>query len=215
MRLHLHSRLVISALLAGGIMSAEGHPVSFKGGHQFETSVSESMRMASLYRSYTARQAYGAQWMHLDGYGMDKHAVSLQHNWLGKRWFLPDAQANFYYGLGLGYSSSAPSGRDSLLGNAFVQLDYETRRIYTAWKTHFMADEADTVVLHSAAVGFAPYLAEYEELNTWLLLRAEYADGFAEELELIPTLRFFYHHYFWEVGMDMEGRARAMFMVHF
>ena len=59
------------------------------------------------------------------------------------------------------------------------------------------------------------YLAEYEDLNTWLLLRAEYSDGFAEEIELIPTLRFFYNNYFWEVGMDTNGRMRAMFMVHF
>lgn len=194
---------------------ASAHPVSFKGGHQLEITASESVWMTSLHRSYSARQAYGAQWMHLDGHGVDKHAFSLQHNWLGKRWFLPHAQANFYYGVGLGYSSTAPDGRDSLLGNAFVQLDYETRRIYTAWKTHFMVDELGSISIHSAAVGFAPYLAEYDELNTWLLLRAEYSDGFADDIEIIPTLRFFYSNYFWEVGIDTDGRLRAMFMAHF
>jgi hypothetical protein len=208
-----------TALLIGCcslLHSLNGHPVTFKGGTQLTLNYAQELQSMQLQHSYTHRTAYGLMAFHFDRPDLRRSYLTAGHNWLGKRWLLPHAQGNFYYGMGAGMSSDPDrNSRTSAAAVAFVQLDYETRRIYTAWQSQLLIDRSDAFTKHSAAVGFAPYLAEFDELNTWLLLRAEYITDLSDAVDLTPTLRFFYDQFFWELGITTDGEVRGMFMMHF
>jgi len=77
---------------------APGHPVAYQGASQWMTGVSGDAINFEIYHSYTARAAWGLHSMAFDRPENDAF-LALQHNWLLKRWNLPDAQANIYAGI--------------------------------------------------------------------------------------------------------------------
>ena len=152
-----------------------------------------------------------------DHYGLDRvrdYFAALQHNWLLKRWNLPEAQANLYFGLGAGAAkqdgeSFAPAG----LG--FFRADYETRRIYTAFESKLIGSEDVSRGVTSLSFGVAPYKAEFEELNTWLIVQLEHVSGMEDDLDVIPKIRLFKGPYFLELGCSLDGDPLVNFMIHF
>jgi hypothetical protein len=193
---------------------AAAHPVAYKGASQFMFTWDERMPMAEFYHSYTARTAFGLHWTRFDE-GDDEHdAFILQHNWLVKRWNLPDAQANFWGALGAG-ASRAEGGGAAALGLGYLRLDYETRRIYAAADATLYAGGDLTHLVSRAGLGWAPYKAEFDQINTWILLIGEHATGMEDEFSLVPGFRFFWKNIFVELGASTKGDLRTQFMIHF
>ena len=62
--------------------------------------------------------------------------------------------------------------------------------------------------------GFAPYLADFDELNSWVLLRVRTNISFHNPLTII-MIRFFYRNFLWEMGQDFNGNTHLNFMVRF
>ena len=203
--------LILSLGLAA---SAAAHPVAFQGAWQLMLGGTDSMQNLELYHSYTPRAAAGLHLMRFEGGRDDDHFAGLQHNWLLKRWNLPDAQANLYLGAAAGIAKQdgdpwAPAG----LG--FFRADYETRRIFTAFETKLVGSEDVSRGVTSASVGFAPYKAEFEDLNTWLILQLEHVSGMEDDLAIIPKIRLFKGNYFLELGCSLDGAPLVNFMMHF
>ncbi len=203
--------LSLSILLAG---VAAAHPVSFEGAYQLMLGGTDTVQNFELYHSYTPKTAFGLHAMRFEDERADDLFAGLQHNWLLKRWNLPDAQANVYLGAAAGLAKQdgdpwAPAG----LG--FFRADYETRRIFTAFETKLVGSEDVSRGVTSASIGFAPYKAEFEELNTWLILQLEHVSGMEDDLDVIPKIRLFKGNYFLELGCSLEGAPLLNFMVHF
>ncbi len=210
----IHFRHVRSILICCGLATAApAHPVAYDGAHQWMTGVSGDSFNLEFYRSYTAREAWGLHAMAFDRSENDGFAA-LQHNWLLKRWNLPNAQANTYAGIGAGVAKrEGASARPAAVG-AF-RADYETRRIYTAFEVKGMTSEAFNRSVTSVETGFAPYLAEFDELNTWIILQAKHTSGMDDNFDLIPKLRFFKDNIFVEAGVTHRGKPMASLMIHF
>lgn len=203
--------LSILLLTAG---AAAAHPVSFQDAWQLMLGGTESVQNLELYHSYTSKSAIGFHAMRFEDEGDDDYYAGLQHNWLLKRWNLPEAQANLYLGLGAGAAkqdgdTAAPAG----LG--FFRADYETRRIYTAFESKLIGSEDVSRGVTSLSFGLAPYKAEFEQLNTWIILQLEHVSGMEDDLDVIPKLRFFKGPYFLEVGCSLDGDPLLNFMIHF
>lgn len=203
--------LIFSTLLSA---TAAAHPVAFEGAWQWMLGGNESIQNLELYHSYTPRTAFGLHAMRFDEGAHEDHFAGLQHNWLLKRWNLPDAQANLYLGVAAGLAqendeSTIPAG----LG--FFRADYETRRIYAAFDSKLVgsADLARDVT--SVSLGVAPYQAEFEELNTWLIVQLEHIGGMDDALAIIPKIRFFQGRHFLEIGCSLDGDPQLSFMMHF
>ena len=196
-------------------LRSEAHPVSFEGATQFMIELGEDMQMAELYHSITASQAFGAHALRLDGMGVRRDLMALQYNRLLKRWNLPEAQANIYAGIGGGGAYERDTGQWSPAAVMIWQADYETRRIYTAYDGMAWFGDGFTHVGNTVGIGVAPYLAEFDELNTWLLLKARYTTEFDDKVEVMPMLRFFYRNLFLEVGANLDGQPQLNFMIHF
>jgi len=193
--------------------TAVAHPVAFEGAYQLMFGTSGDVQNLELYHSYSARAAWGLHAMRFEG---DEQEIftGLQHNWLLKRWNLPYSQANIYSGLGAGMAGEVGNGA-SPAGIGFFRADYETRRVYTAFDAKWIESAAVSRGLFSAAVGIAPYKADFEHLNTWLILQLEHATGMEDQLEIIPKVRFFKGPYFLELGSTLRGKPVVNFMIHF
>lgn len=200
----------ISILLAA---TAAAHPVAFEGAYQLMFGTSGDVQNFELYGSYSARAAWGLHAMRFEG-EEDEFFTGLQHNWLLKRWNLPSAQANVYAGLGAGAAGEAGDGA-APAGLGFLRADYETRRIYAALDAKWVESADVSRGVFSAAVGIAPYKAEFDQLNTWLIVLAEHVTGMEEKLEIIPKVRFFKGPYFLELGSTLTGKPVVNFMIHF
>ena len=200
--------------LLGAITTAGAHPVSFEGAWQLMLGGTDTVQNFELYNSYTPKTAFGVHAMRFEDERDDDYYTGVQHNWLLHRWNLPEAQGNLYFGLGAGAAkedgqSAAPAG----LG--FFRADYETRRIYTAFESKFVGSEDVSRAVTSLSFGVAPYKAEFEELNTWLIVQLEHVSGMEDDLDIIPKIRLFKGPYFLELGCSLDGDPLVNFMIHF
>ena len=202
--------LSISLIFAA---SAAAHPVAFEGAYQLMLGSSGSVQNLEFYRSYSAKAAWGFHSMRFEG-DQDEIFAGLQHNWLLKRWNLPSAQANVYAGLGAGLAGEVGDGA-SPAGIGFFRADYETRRVYTAFDAKLIESADVSRGVFSVAVGIAPYKAEFDELNTWLILQVEHVTDMEDKLDIIPKVRFFKGPYFLELGSTLSSKPVVNFMIHF
>lgn len=193
--------------------SAPAHPVAYEGARQWMSGMSGDAFNLEFYQSYTARTAWGIHSMVFDR-PENEGFLAIQHNWLLKRWNLSGAQANVYAGLGAGAAKREGASTEPA-GVGYFRADYETRRIYAAFDTKGMASEAFKRGIFSAEAGFAPYLAEFNELNTWIILQAKHSTGMEDEFDLISKLRFFKNNVFVELGATHRGMPVASLMIHF
>lgn len=204
----------IPVFLTCAAATAGAHPVSFEDAWQLMLGSTDSVQNFELYHSYSPKAAFGFHAMRFEDERDDDYFAALQHNWLLKRWNLPEAQANLYFGLGAGAAkqdgeSFAPAG----LG--FFRADYETRRIYTAFESKLIGSEDVSRGVTSLSFGVAPYKAEFEELNTWLIVQLEHVSGMEDDLDVIPKIRLFKGPYFLELGCSLDGDPLVNFMIHF
>lgn len=203
--------LFLTTLLA---LPAAAHPVAFDGAWQLMLGRTGDVSNFELYHSYTASEAFGLHAMWFQDGQDDEAFLVAQHNWLLKRWNLPAAQANVYGGLGAGIADR-DGGATGPAALGFFRADYETRRVYTSFDSKVVGSEDVNRGVFAYSAGFAPYLAEFDELNTWMIVQFEHVTGMDRDLEIIPKLRFFKDNYFFEIGCSLEGRWLANFMIHF
>lgn len=202
--------IIISILFSA---TAAAHPVAFEGAYQFMFGTTGEVQNLELYHSYSAQAAWGLHAMSFED-DEDEMFTGIQHNWLLKRWNLPSAQANVYTGLGAGLAGEFGNGALPA-GFGFFRADYESRLIYTALDAKWVESDDVSRGVFSAAAGIAPYKAEFDQLNTWLILQLEHITGMDDELEIIPKVRFFKGPYFIELGSTLGGKPVVNFMVHF
>ena len=197
---------------------ASAHPTSYEGGYALMSEMRGGSSELSLI--YSPKFWLGVGVVSVRSKGEYKILTS-QIGWLVNRWNLPAAQGNIYLIGGIGTGDLInPTGVVNSSGAIYrygAQADYETRRIFTflRYVEHRFIDSGQLVSDHfSAAVGFAPYLAEFNELNIWVILKAMY-NSRSKEPVYVPTVRFFYKNFLWELGQDFNGNSQFNFMVRF
>ncbi len=141
-------------------------------------------------------------------------------NFLLKRWNNEDSQANIYFSGGVGVEKFG----DKTYGARLAELvaDWESRKYYLYFDHLYLnRDNQDNLLLvekdynHSKLrAGLAPFLADYNELNVWLILQGErHLDE--SKIELTQFLRFYIKNVLWEVGARFDGGWAFNYMVHF
>ncbi len=192
------------------------HPVTFEGGYVLMGEVSQPLQMYSM--------AYSPRWWlgtgaSVEVFEQERLYSSLHLGVLLKRWNLENAQGNFYIFGGPGHYTERVQGQildEGGFTRLGTQFDFETRRLY--FNTRYVErrtfdgfENLDNLV--DVSLGFAPYLAGYTEINSWLLVR--YMDGDRMQQKMImPMVKFFYKNFLWEVGLSTRGDAMLNFMVH-
>ena len=137
-------------------------------------------------------------------------------NLLAKRWNLPRAQANVFVWGGLGRARGNDFSGNRLAHNAGFQIDYETRRLYGAFRSDWQASDHFSHRIDTLQLGWAPYEHDYDTLATWLVVQGrQYTGGIYDGIEPALLLRFFKGGTWIEIGGTTEGQVQAMAMFNF
>lgn len=195
---------------------AQAHPVAFAGSYSIMTWNSEEMSEWMLIHSFTAQNAVMARYVRLNTEDGERTFYLPQANFLVKRWNELDSQANIYLSVGHGGEKIKDSYKST--SAIAVDADWESRKYYVSFKEDILISHKNpgsSIYLTKVRAGFAPYLAEFNELNTWFILQAETINKSEETFTLTPLIRLFYKNVLTEAGVSSRGQAQFNFMVHF
>jgi hypothetical protein len=135
-------------------------------------------------------------------------------NTLIKRWNLPDGQGNIFNMTGAGMARQG--SRNEPAAWTTMMVDYETRRLFASYEVRFMyARDIESSVWQRAYLGVAPYLANYDQLNTWMLIRLDHHPAKHDHFVVTPVLRFFYKTFWLEVGYSSNQHVMVNWTVQF
>ncbi len=137
-----------------------------------------------------------------DNHEEDSIYAALQWNRLLKRRNTRYSQANLYFKTHLGVLQTGDT--EALAGTIGISADWETRRYFTGYEARFrVADNLpDDDFIHHARVGIAPYVAEYGNWHTWLMLQLNHYPDNEDELVLTPIVRLFRGNFLVEIGFS-------------
>lgn len=203
---------VIPVLILALMNEAGAHPVAFAGGWSLMNFNKGDSHDVDAFYSFTHRVAAGASVL------KDGDAVSTvgRANLLLKRWNQPDSQGNVYLSLGAG--EERLNDRSGALTFGEFIADWEDRKYYILGK-HRILQRPDVGSWQRGnkestqlRAGFAPYLGEYNELNTWVIAQIDQGPATPRDVSLI--LRFYYNNVLWEIGASANHQSVFNFMVH-
>ncbi len=141
-------------------------------------------------------------------------------DFLLKRWNNEDSQGNIYFSGGAGWEKF--NSRTSGVSLAEIVADWESRKYYVYMDHIYLRrqnsenpDLAEPDYNHTKArIGTAPFLADYQDLNVWLILQGE-KHRQEPNIEMTQFVRFYMRNVLWEVGARFDGGWAFNYMVHF
>lgn len=128
-------------------------------------------------------------------------------------------QANLYLQSQAGLTFQ--EGSEFFNGRLFTSGDWESRRVYLSYSAGFRYDEGtgNDLTFHEVGrVGVAPYVAEYGNLHTWLMLQAEHHPESIDSKNtfvLTPLVRIFKGDYLVEFGVDTNKKILFNWIIRF
>jgi len=193
--------------------TTQAKPLSYVGGTMVMQENDETGYTLTIDYTFNPHFALGVYSKYEIG-GNDFWMAGPQLNTLIKRWNLPDGQGNIFSMTGAGVarqgSNTQPAAWASLLA------DYETRRCFFSYEPRLMyAGNIEKSFWQRGYAGFAPYLANYDELNTWLLIRADHHPAKNDHFVITPVLRLFYKTIWLEAGYSSNNHVMVNWTVQF
>ena len=203
----------VSSLVIGG---AHAHTVSYKGANALMTANSSEMSNWTLNHSFTSRAAGAASYLRFQGEDAKREAYLVRGNFLLKRWNELASQGNLYFSLGQGILSK--NDKQSGAGLYSEEADWESRKYYVAFMHEGLISyksSNDQIYMTKVRAGFAPYLADFKELNAWAILEVKSVSKMKKDISITPIIRLFYNNVLMEFGVSSAGESEFNFMVHF
>lgn len=213
-------RILLCALLGMGLIIpnlAEARPVSYPGGWTTMLMNNGDMNSFHLHYSPTAKYSVGVRSAyHRED---DFWHSTVQVNNLLKRWNNPDSQANLYLKSGLGAAYSDAGEFDGEIDPAVftgIAADWEDRRYFVSYENRYMeAGDIHDSFHQNARVGIAPYIGDYGDLHTWLMLEVEHEPEADEKVTVTPLVRFFKGVHLMEAGMSNQGDVLFNYVIRY
>ena len=200
-------------------VSAAAKPIAFaKGTTAMLEYGAGTMNEAQLFHAPRYWYSVGGGWLELDSEDGTKqrHITYLRGNLLAKRWNMPGAQANVFVWGGLGHATGNDFDGSDLARNVGFQADYETRRVYGAFRSDLQESDHFSHRIDTLQLGWAPYEHDYDTLATWFVVQSRhYTGGLFDGPETALLVRFFKGGTWVEVGATTDGKLQAMAMFNF
>jgi hypothetical protein len=145
----------------------------------------------------------------------DVQLHSAKVNYLLKRWNGKASQGNLYLTGGVGAAIINQKNLDSYveeLAYTGLMADWENRRYFVSYGNEYIhAGDSISEFRQNGRVGIAPYIGDYGDVHTWLMLQVDHNPEDEDNFKVTPLVRFFYDVTLVELGMNEDGDA----MVHF
>lgn len=218
---HIHKKattlvvLMMAAVASLGFSpKAEAKPISYVGGTMAMQENDETGHTLSLDYTIDPKLAVGLYAKKEGNQKKDFETVGPQVNYLVKRWNMPDGQANIFSMTGVGVSRY--HGDNEFSAWQSILADYETRRVFTSYELRGMyAGDLEKSVWQRARVGVAPYLANYDDLNTWFMVQVDHHPAKDNTLVVTPLVRFFYKTTLVEAGYSSNNHVMFNWVLQF
>ena len=98
--------------------------------------------------------------------------------------------------------------------NSELQIDWESRRYYLDAELQAVRLSSQPYNFARFRAGFAPYLADFEQLHSWFILQLERNSTLPGITTVTPLIRLFYQNVLLEAGSSLEGEFNFNFMIH-
>jgi len=206
--------LLVAFLAKPSVSNA--HPVAYAGSNSIMTWNNPEMSEWMFAHSFTSHYALAARYFRNETVDGKREFYIPQLNFLLKRWNELESQGNVYLSIGHGGEVVGTSFKDTSLLD--FEADWESRKYYISFKQEALLanrDSSQNIYTSRFRMGFAPYLAGFEELNSWFILQFEKSNKSKMEYTITPLIRLFYKNVLIETGVSQKGDAQLNFMVHF
>lgn len=204
--IHL-TALLLAATLGLAHPALAVKPVTYPGGVTVMNMNDSTGHQLHVLYTFTPRFSAGARALYNSD--DDYTALLAEGNVLLHRWNNPDSQANIFanFGAGAAYSDHGDNTSESEPAYALGLLaDWEDRRYYTSYENQYMdAGRFDASYHQAARVGVAPYVGDYGDLHTWLMLQVDHHPEGEEKMAVTPLIRLFQGNYLGEAGISNHG----------
>lgn len=189
------------------ISQAHARPVSYPSGITGMFLNNGDRNSVHIHYSPTAKYSIGYKGEYWRDNDYMINAVKINN--LLKRWNKKDSQANAYLrsGVGVATSFSGPhDGESNAAAFTGIALDWEDRRFFTSYSNRYtQAGDIDDFYMQSARVGVAPYIGEYGDLHTWLMVDVEHKPERDDVFTVTPMVRLFKGVNLMEAGISDQG----------
>ncbi len=209
--------VVLAAFCLGVFGTAQARPVSYEGGW---TVIEETDRQSTaLWTHYTLNPSLSAGYRGEWDRRLDAVFQGVQGTYLVKRWFGEDYQANLYglAGAGVAYGVGDNAAGLEPAGFAGILADWETRRWFLSYRARgFEAGAVDGSFAHAARIGVAPYIGDFGDLHTWLMVEVDHRPDNPDPIGVTPLVRFFKGPALLELGWSLtDDQPLANFTYRF
>ena len=188
---------------ASSVFTAEARPVSYPGG--WTTMQKNNGDYSSLHLHYSPTFTDSIGLYSERNWEADWHFTGVQYNRLVKRWNQPNSQANLYVNVGAGQADPFGDGADvDAAGFVGVAADWETRRWFVSYEGRAYDLGFTQDARQAARIGVAPYIGDYGDLHTWLMLQVDNRPEAETPTTVTPLVRFFYDVQLLEIGYTPE-----------
>jgi hypothetical protein len=199
---------LILALAPSPVLAAK--PINWAGGWLLSTMNDADGTMNHVTYSLSGKSAIALRGDRF--FADDSTLVGVQGHRLLQRWNFEDAQANIYVSAGAGAAFAAGKNQAALFGG--VMADYETRRFFLLYENDAAyAGDVMTYHWHSGRIGWAPYKVDYEKIQPWLMLKADYRSDQPRKYAVTPMVRLFTPAWMFEAGISTRGKPMINLMV--
>ena len=172
--------------------SSESRPISYSGGSTL-MAFSDNMKN-SIYYHFSPTYKYSLGIESIEDKFFGNNYLYLRLTYLLNRKNTQNFQRNLYFQSGV-----SSKGFDNIFYG--IHGDWETRRLFFGFNLKQVENEKKDYYDQSYQLGFAPYLGNYGDLHTWVMLKTK-RNSLRSEWSTYPVLKFFKGNVLMEFGYN-------------
>ena len=186
----IYKNLIFATILFMLSDLAQSRPVSWAGGSTIIYRANSMMSSYTFHYSPTYKYSIGAEYVN-DRY-FNNHFINLRSTYLLDRHNTKISQRNIYLTGGI----STKTNQDFSYG---IHGDWETRRLFSSFSLINKHTKEKDYIENEFQLGVAPYLGKYDDIHTWVMLKAK-KNTINNNWEIYPFIKLFQGDFLIEVG---------------
>ena len=186
----IYKNLIFATILFMLSDLAQSRPVSWAGGSTIMYRTNSMMSSYTFHYSPTYKYSIGAEYIN-DRY-FNNHFINLRSTYLLDRHNTKISQRNIYLTGGI----STKTNQDFSYG---IHGDWETRRLFSSFSLINKHTKEKDYTENEFQLGVAPYLGKYDDIHTWVMLKAK-KNTINNNWEIYPFIKLFQGDFLIEVG---------------
>ena len=197
--------ILVRLILLLLFINVEARPISYSGGSTAML-ITDNMK-DSVYYHYSPTYKYSVGIETVKDLIFDQEYSYLRFTYLMNRKNTRHSQRNLYFQSGI-----SSKGRDNVFYG--IHGDWETRRVFTGFGFKEVENTTQDYQDYFLQAGIAPYIGEYGDLHTWLMLKSK-KNTLTNVWQTYPVLKFFKGDFLIEFGYDSKANWDVHMMYRF